>query len=503
MKPLRGLPPRALLPPCYKYAHTNPMASNMPSQIIKADFPPVDQWEEMEIVENIDTPEEHADTFLRWNSYGIEIHPDGLCQAYVIINDSDGDEIPKMVSDGFSSPEAVIEYFRATEGQKALEGGAGAPAEGGEVPAEEPMPEGPDALIEAMSGGGDIKDEEPPAGEDGKEDKGDKKEDKEEGKEDDKGDKKEDEKKDKEDEDDDEKPVKKSLFKSWAEMRAEHEASLTDTNHPVAYCGKTVAMAKKEAEECRRDRSRRYPVDTIDHDPVVRPGSTSTVTHPSPHPLKKAQVVVGDRLPTWSEIRNGYTLGFGRNGIAKADPIEPSPGADEGAALTDDGLAGFGGTGDSGTGTATGVPAGGADPVLEPDAVSGDGLGGLADGDTPADAPIQDADLQQIANMLGLRMDELMRILSMDGGPEALAQAIQTGDVTALEQLIGSGEGAVPPASALGADDIGDAEEGSLEDAMVGGTLDEDALAEGMSEDEGSPGEGRIMLPADNTGNVG
>lgn len=111
----------------------------MTVSIAKSDLPDdLSQWEEMEIVEEAGTPSEHADTFYRYDNYGIEEHEGGTYQAYVIVPGDDGEE-PVMVASGFDSPEAVISYLKGLMGKKELtagEGGSGIIIElTGETPA--------------------------------------------------------------------------------------------------------------------------------------------------------------------------------------------------------------------------------------------------------------------------------------------------------------------------------------------------------------------------------
>lgn len=111
----------------------------MTVSIAKSDLPDdLSQWEEMEIVEEAGTPSEHADTFYRYDNYGIEEHEGGTYQAYVIVPGDDGEE-PVMVASGFDSPDAVISYLKGLMGKKELttgEGGSGIVIElTGETPA--------------------------------------------------------------------------------------------------------------------------------------------------------------------------------------------------------------------------------------------------------------------------------------------------------------------------------------------------------------------------------
>jgi hypothetical protein len=95
----------------------------MTVSIAKSDLPDdLSQWEEMEIVEEAGTPSEHADTFYRYDNYGIEEHEGGTYQAYVIVPGGDGEE-PVMIASGFDSPDAVISYLKGLMGKKELTAG--------------------------------------------------------------------------------------------------------------------------------------------------------------------------------------------------------------------------------------------------------------------------------------------------------------------------------------------------------------------------------------------
>ena len=103
----------------------------MSVSIVKSQVPDLSEWTEEELVECIGTPDEHADKFYRWCNYGIEVHDDGKCQAYVIIRNERGEEEPQMVKEGLDSPEAVIEFFKEQNGTKALSESTPANCEGG------------------------------------------------------------------------------------------------------------------------------------------------------------------------------------------------------------------------------------------------------------------------------------------------------------------------------------------------------------------------------------
>ena len=426
----------------------------MPTNIVKSDFPPLEQWEEMEIVEDIGTADEHADPFYRWNNYGIEVHEDGLCQAYVIIQDPEEGEIPKMVSEGFSSPEAVIEFFKNTEGEKALtEGEGNAPEmEGEPAPEEGVAEEEPEEKAEA--------EKEPVP-----EKKGDDKKD----------DKTEDEKKD------EKKDVKKSdvakvgedplaptptpdgsngdvankdpsgtnvphatigqtdadepkipgekkddgsfacsdaeepeplgdypVIKSYAEMRAEWEESHREYNPPATFVpGRTQKTMQKTQCKEYSDKSREYPVDKIDKNPEQRKAYKSSVTHPNPHPIGgvRKSVEFGS-IPSWEDLKAGYDfVAPATSPVAKGAMI-PS---------TDEQIAGRAG-----------------------DNIDSNNPEAVAEAEAPAEGEASAEDIeklaQEIADAIGIPVEKVMELAQTE---EGLAQ---------LENMFAEANGAGAPA---------------------------------------------------------
>ncbi len=419
----------------------------------------------MEIVEGIGTSDEHADTFLRWNNYGIEVHEDGLCQAYVIIDDPDTGEIPKMVAEGFDSPEAVIQYFQNTEGQKAL-----APTEG-EVPIEEGMPpvEG-EVSIEVTDAPAPVAEEPvPPVAEDAspvegadaeadaepapaedKEEKSEDKEEKSEDKDEDK-DKKTDVKKsddlggeiemneaagvdgqaiDKQNKIEEQKdnsvacsegePPEAPLMKSWAQMRADFDNAPHEYSHPITYYQPSAATVRqtKAHEKLFSDKGREYPVDTIEHDPREKHLTPSHVTHPKA--IHKS-IEFGSEIPSWEDIRNGYS--FTRIPV---EPVAQNPIAK--TALPGQGDEQPAGVGqDAPEAMAPPMEDAPVEDALPAEDIRGDGAN-----------PIEDIDLEAIAAQLQMSPQDLVEILVQDGGVEAVMAALQ-GDMGALEAILAQG----------------------------------------------------------------
>ena len=368
----------------------------MPTQIQKSDFPPFEEWEEMEIVEDIGTSDEHADPFYRWNNYGIELHEDGLCQAYVIIQDPEEGELPKKIAEGFDSPEAVIEYFRNTEHQKELVGEGVAPEEGEPAPmgdpgaldgpAEEvadaeaePVPDMP--TEEAPVGNApepELKEKEPDSEGEGEKDESEKK-----------GDDKDKEDKDKEDDKDkDKKDVKKSEvpeepasdaiqkavpeeadpfppIKSFAEIREEymkaHAGSSYVASTPATHTSATVIKTAK--------------VNTMAEI------NNTAIAKSETAPVKKS-IQYGE-IPSWQDIKNGYQF------------VTEAPSAS----------------------IAKAEAAGSPPPEQMPE-------------DVPAEAPAEGGDLspeelEVLAQALGMSPEEIQQMLANPEGQQQLLQMVQ------------------------------------------------------------------------------
>ena len=387
---------------------------------MKSEFPPLDQWEEMEIVEDIGTADEHADPFYRWNNYGIEVHEDGLCQAYVIIQDPEEGEIPKMVSEGFSSPEAVIEFFMNTEGEKKLtdseepEGAAeaeGEPAPMGDPgaldgPAEEVPPAEEAPAENAPEAEPSAEEKEAPAPEKKEEGEGEKEEKKDEGE---KDEKKDDEK------DKDKKDVKKSEpnigpapaepessvtksaedelppIKSFAEMRAEWYANNTNV------CKSSVTVEHTQTTVTKTAATR-----AMGYHPSVAVEMQKTTTVTKSAPVKKS-IKFGE-LPSWEDIRNGYTIeGVGDRTM---DSIFKSTSVKKQGELPDE------------------MPEANKAPmdVTEGDPVADEDAAGV---EAPGDAGVDiGALIQQVAVALGKSPEEVQRIMETQG-PEALIAMLE------------------------------------------------------------------------------
>lgn len=445
----------------------------MPTNIVKSEFPPLEQWEEMEIVEDIGTADEHADTFYRWNNYGIEVHEDGLCQAYVIIQTDEG-EIPKMVSEGFSSPEAVIEFFKNTEGEKALtEGEGNAPEMEGEPVAEGEAEEVAEVEKEPVP------------------------EEKDDGKKDDKmDDKKDDEKKDvkksdvakvgeapvqtadsagekiphagqnKTDAAEPEIPGEKKdtavptnptstndgafacsdtevpeplgefpVIKSYAEMRAEWEESHREYNPPATFVpGRTQKTLQKTQCKEFNDRSRDYPVDEIDKDPTQRKAYKSSVTHPNPHPIGSVRKSVEfGAIPSWEDLKAGYDfVAPATTPVVKGGPAM-IPSTDEQIP----GRAGMGIDTNNPEAISTGEE-GAAEAGIPPEAATD-----VAGAGEPPES--EEELLAAVAEELGTDVETLASVLETEEGQAALANQ----DIEALkalvEQTAGPGEAATEP----------------------------------------------------------
>ena len=350
----------------------------------------------MEIVEGIGTSDEHADPFYRWNNYGIELHEDGLCQAYVIIQDPEEGELPKKIAEGFDSPEAVIEYFRNTEHQKELAGEGVAPEEVAEAegepapmgdpgaldgPAEEmpPVEEAPaENTPEAEP---PVEEEEAPAPEKKEGEGGEK-------------DKKEDEEKDDKDKKD-EKKVKKSEepaetssesiqkavpeeadpfppIKSFAEIREEYMKSHAGSGY----------NASTPAEHTRTTITKTAQVNKM-----TETNTTASIAKSESTPVKKS-IKFGE-IPSWQDIKNGYQF------------VPEAPAA-----------------------SITKSEAAGSPP---PEQVPEDVPAEMPPAEAPAEAPAESGDLtpeeiQALAQALGMSPEEIQQMLA---NPESAQQLLQ------------------------------------------------------------------------------
>lgn len=268
----------------------------MTVSIAKSDLPDdLSQWEEMEIVEEAGTPSEHADTFYRYDNYGIEEHEGGTYQAYVIVPGDDGEE-PVMVASGFDSPEAVISYLKGLMGKKELTAG-----------------EGGSGIIIELTG-------ETPAF-DKKSSKKDEKECEDEECEDDKG-------KEDEDEDEDEKKKKKGDEKIEKAEVASETANGSTTEQAA---GATPTQDKVEISEQKAGKVQEAPEAGVAKSASTVADTLNTIKKAcerfqSPSGFQKAfQATLLDKNQDWNKQKGKEDSGKGDNGNKKGKDTPPVP----------------------------------------------------------------------------------------------------------------------------------------------------------------------------------